>query len=341
MISATEIILIAIGVMIAILGFILPSGKRDGSVDPEELEEMVQDKLDRSLNESVRRTIEGMAKDAVDEAIDDDKLELSRISNEKVMEISEYAGTVLEDIKKNHDEVVFMYDMLNDKHKNLTNAVTEMTRTAESAKQTLRDAELTAQDARDAAATLDLLTAKARVTAREHRNPPAPEPAETRYTAESEHPVIVTAEAPAEVRTAPEPQTSHVQNIREVTPAPAPVPAPAPAPAPEVPVRSADPDFNGSVFRPDPAETPAPAPSETPVSVQTPAQEEKPQEIPAVQTLRPVSPRPEIEPMPKNKQILEMHKAGKSNMVIARELGLGIGEVRLVIDLSRKQMRTG
>ncbi len=45
------------------------------------------------------------------------------------------------------------------------------------------------------------------------------------------------------------------------------------------------------------------------------------------------------EPMSKNRQILEMHKAGKSNMVIARELGLGIGEVGLIIDLSDKQKR--
>lgn len=34
-----------------------------------------------------------------------------------------------------------------------------------------------------------------------------------------------------------------------------------------------------------------------------------------------------------NERILELHKAGKSNMAIARELSLGIGEVKLVIDL--------
>ena len=34
-----------------------------------------------------------------------------------------------------------------------------------------------------------------------------------------------------------------------------------------------------------------------------------------------------------NERILGLHKAGKSNMAIARELGLGIGEVKLVIDL--------
>ena len=34
-----------------------------------------------------------------------------------------------------------------------------------------------------------------------------------------------------------------------------------------------------------------------------------------------------------NERILELHNAGKSNMAIAKELGLGIGEVKLVIDL--------
>lgn len=34
-----------------------------------------------------------------------------------------------------------------------------------------------------------------------------------------------------------------------------------------------------------------------------------------------------------NERILKLHEAGKSNMAIAKELGLGIGEVKLVIDL--------
>ena len=34
-----------------------------------------------------------------------------------------------------------------------------------------------------------------------------------------------------------------------------------------------------------------------------------------------------------NEKILQLHKAGKSNMAIAKELGLGVGEVKLVIDL--------
>ncbi len=36
-----------------------------------------------------------------------------------------------------------------------------------------------------------------------------------------------------------------------------------------------------------------------------------------------------------NERILELHNAGKSNVEIAKELGLGVGEVKLVIDLFR------
>ncbi|MCQ2520695.1 MAG: DUF6115 domain-containing protein, partial [Lachnospiraceae bacterium] len=34
-----------------------------------------------------------------------------------------------------------------------------------------------------------------------------------------------------------------------------------------------------------------------------------------------------------NEQIRKLHEEGKSNMAIAKELGLGVGEVKLVIDL--------
>ena len=37
-----------------------------------------------------------------------------------------------------------------------------------------------------------------------------------------------------------------------------------------------------------------------------------------------------------NEKILAMYNEGKSNMAIAKELDLGIGEVKLVIDLFRE-----
>ena len=39
-----------------------------------------------------------------------------------------------------------------------------------------------------------------------------------------------------------------------------------------------------------------------------------------------------------NERILAMHRLGRSNMAIARELGLGVGEVKLVIDLYQNML---
>ena len=36
-----------------------------------------------------------------------------------------------------------------------------------------------------------------------------------------------------------------------------------------------------------------------------------------------------------NEEILRLYKEGKSNVAIAKELGLGVGEVKLVIDLAK------
>ncbi|MCR5674977.1 MAG: hypothetical protein K6G16_04635 [Lachnospiraceae bacterium] len=317
MISVTEIILIIAGFVIVVLGYVLPAGKGDAHVDPEEVAELVQDRLDQSLNDSVRRQIDGMARDAVSDAIDDNKLDLSRISNEKVMEISEYAGTVMDDIKKNHDEVVFMYDMLNDKHKNLTSTVSEMTRTAENAKQTVRDAELTARDARDAAATLDAVTARAKAAQAEQRMEKARQESVTKPA------------TPAAEETVPDPATA-VQTDEH----------------------DADGDRFSSIFPDLPhvsedqeaaviaetAQAGNAGQTESGESGTNAGTEQGVRTANTPNTVKPAVKRAGAgEPMSQNRQILEMHNAGKSNMVIARELGLGIGEVRLVIDLSKKQ----
>lgn len=311
MISVTEIILIVIGFAAVVLGYLLPAGK-NAELDTEEIEELVQDKLDRSLNDSVRRQIDGMAQDAVADAIDDNKLDLSRISNEKVMEISEYAGTVLDDIKKNHDEVVFMYDMLNDKHKNLTHAVTEMTRTAENAKQTVRDAELTARDAKDAIATLDAATARARVAA------------QTASVSDRLVPPVMPERAPEEpaapVRSAVEEAPQRIRGMKVFSP-------------------DTGAQDDGAGFSPMEVVPAAPEEPEKTMPVNEVDVEEPIRINNTPSTAKTATKRSVSEPMSQNRQILEMHNAGKSNMVIARELGLGIGEVRLVIDLSKKQGR--
>lgn len=154
MISATEIIMIIIGFMAIVVGFVMPD--RGTSSDGRfRLNEEEKEAVRGSVNEMVKHSVDHAANDIHDKV--DDTLEeallksersLERLTNEKISAIHEYSGTVLQDIHKNHDEVMFLYDMLNDKHKNLTELAGEVTQTAAEAKQTVKDAEITAENAR-------------------------------------------------------------------------------------------------------------------------------------------------------------------------------------------------
>lgn len=55
--------------------------------------------------------------------------ELSSLSNEKIMAVGEYSDQILEKIKHNHEEVVFLYNMLSEKEKELKAAVLTMSTT--------------------------------------------------------------------------------------------------------------------------------------------------------------------------------------------------------------------
>ena len=62
--------------------------------------------------------------DALDEEItqkqDETKRRLEKEANSKIMAINEYSDTVLDSINKAHNEIMFLYSMLNDKHDELT-----------------------------------------------------------------------------------------------------------------------------------------------------------------------------------------------------------------------------
>ena len=286
MISITEIVLIVAGFAAIILGYLLPAGK--------DLDEEDKRLMEREIRELVRREVEGqkenienMVDDTIDYSLDRTERAMERLSNEKISAIGEYSDTVINDIHKNHDEVMFMYDMLNDKHKNLTSVVSEVTRKADEAKKVVKEVE----------EKIEKPIIKAPEVAA-----PAPKQAELSDT--EKELTMKLEEFAAKVISSEEASNLHIVGntpVKEEEKAPA---AEQPANSKVVPIteavrveaRSANPDKNMK-------------------------------ELTAA------------DPISQNRQIIEMHKAGKSNMVIARELGLGIGEVKLVIDLSNKHRK--
>lgn len=43
-----------------------------------------------------------------------------------MLEMNEYSDTILQEINRNHNEVMFLYDMLNEKKKEINNTVRDM-----------------------------------------------------------------------------------------------------------------------------------------------------------------------------------------------------------------------
>ncbi len=339
MISITEIVLIVAGFAAIILGYLLPAGKEMDEEDKELMEKEIRELVRREV-EGQKDTIDDMVEGSVENSLDRTERAMERISNEKMSAIGEYSDTVINDIHKNHDEVMFMYDMLNDKHKNLTSVVSEVTRKTDEAKQAVRDAEATAKEALDATNSLrnvESSTVRAvlldeneeklsgiRIPVKEKEIPSAP------------------------VNPVRQPKPEAGEAVREVV-----TPTAQKEPEPEPIKQSGYVDEKHIVDLEGLKEIPAQHISRDQASslhVIGNNKEQAPSKVvPITEAVRvePKAKNPDRsmkeltanDPVSQNKQIIEMHKQGKSNMVIARELGLGIGEVKLVIDLSNKHRK--
>ena len=123
--TVLEIILLIAGAAVFALSFILPSKKQEAS---DEVRAMIEEEVKKKVTEEIegiKKHVDGVVDEAVEYAQEKTERSLERISNEKIMAVNEYSDTVLEEINKNHKEVLFLYDMLNDKHDSLVNAVSE------------------------------------------------------------------------------------------------------------------------------------------------------------------------------------------------------------------------
>lgn len=145
--GATEIILVVIGVVIFLLGYLMPAKKKDVDEEVQLISEDEVRKLVAAEVEHVKDKIADIVEETVSYSIEKTERAMERLTNEKIMAINEYSDTVLEEINKNHKEVVFLYDMLNDKHDNLMSTVNEATVASEEIKQALRDTEAAAKEA--------------------------------------------------------------------------------------------------------------------------------------------------------------------------------------------------
>ncbi len=99
-------------------------------IDPE----LIRSVIDKEMRDAKERVTE-VVDETLAYAVEKTERASERISNEKIMAIDEYSETVLADINKSHQEVMFLYDMLNDKHNNLKETVKHVDKTAKEAEE--------------------------------------------------------------------------------------------------------------------------------------------------------------------------------------------------------------
>ena len=178
-------ILLLIGVVFMIGSFFVTE-----KLSPSELNqiaELSEEELKRIIDRGLKNA-ETRIEDAIDEQVDQssEKVDrsLEKVTNDKIMAISEYSDTVIESMNKTHNEIMFLYSMLNDKHTELTGMAADLQRLAADVRSLEEKAPLTApQAAPERAAAVS--AASADTTGRETAAAPAEQKEEMPETEET------------------------------------------------------------------------------------------------------------------------------------------------------------
>lgn len=112
-----EVTLLIIGAIILAASFIF-SSKSDG---PE-----VKAELSEKQREDIRNQVINVFDEQADSLKEKTSADMDRLAVQKMNEMTEYSETILGEINRNHNEVMFLYDMLNEKKKEINSTVRDL-----------------------------------------------------------------------------------------------------------------------------------------------------------------------------------------------------------------------
>lgn len=72
-------------------------------------------KLTSQLTDTFKKKLDNIIEDSISKSTDD----MSKVANDKMLAINDMSVQILEKIEQNHKEVIFLYDMLNEKNERL------------------------------------------------------------------------------------------------------------------------------------------------------------------------------------------------------------------------------
>lgn len=270
--SGAEVIILIVGAILFTVSFFIPDrndkSEAVSSIDSEAVKAEVKTALEDELR-GAKYSLEEALEETMEESRDKMERYMERLTNEKIMAVNEYSDTVLEQIHKDHQEAVFLYDMVESKYAQVKSTAAEINQIEKSVKNLAErtsavSMEKTVDDAGDKVSKASDNKEVALSKAKKQKAEPTVAGGNTRK--EADKPVEKQAD-----------NFKPLENVERI-------------------------------------EVPAFAQAATPTEVELMFDSE-------------------AGGVNNNDRILALHKEGKSNMAIAKELGLGVGEVKLVIDL--------
>ena len=121
--TIVEIILLAGGVGVFIASYFVGNKKEE-----KDKEEVVVHNTELSEEDKakIQEQVDGIISEKMEDVSERTEAKMDKISNTKMLELNDYAETIMNEINRNHNETVFLYDMLNEKAKEVKNTVKDV-----------------------------------------------------------------------------------------------------------------------------------------------------------------------------------------------------------------------
>lgn len=121
-----EISLIIIGLIAIGISYFISDKTSEEKFEKATKDYVLSEETKNSLKSQTKVTIEKLMENLSGDITIKAERELEKLSNEKIMAVKDYSDVVLDEINKGHNEVMFLYSMLDDKDKALKERIHEV-----------------------------------------------------------------------------------------------------------------------------------------------------------------------------------------------------------------------
>ena len=121
-----EIFLIVIGLIAIAISYFISDKISEKKLNKAARDYVLSEETKESLTSQTKTTIEDLLEGLSGDIAVKAERELEKLSNEKIMAVKDYSDGVLDEINKGHNEVMFLYSMLDDKDRSLKERIQEV-----------------------------------------------------------------------------------------------------------------------------------------------------------------------------------------------------------------------